>query len=77
MGKHIECGDPVGLLVHDYKDGLPILMLYRNQHSDISLDVAKWTVENVPFYFADDLIRQEADELALKLILLGAEVEIV
>lgn len=77
MKKHIDCGDPVDLLVRDYDDGLPILKLYRQQNPGIELSVAKWTVEDVPFYFASDLLREEAEELAGELTQLGADVEII
>jgi ribosomal protein L7/L12 len=77
MKKHIDCGDPVDLLVRDYDDGLPILKLYRQQNPGIKSSIALWTVEDVPFYFANDLFREEADELAEKLNQLGATVEII
>lgn len=77
MKHHIDCGNPVDLLVEDYDDGLPILKLYRQHHRDIDLSTAKWVVENVPFYFAFDLLKVEADELAIKLNELGATVEII
>ena len=78
MKKHIDCGDPVDVLVKDYDDGLAILMFYRQYHNrDTELSMAKWVVEDVPFYFADDLIREEADKLVIKLRQLGAKVEII
>ena len=77
MKKHIDCGDPVDLLVRDYDDGLPILKLYRQQNPGIELSVAKWTVEDVPCYFASDLLREEAEELAGELTQLGTDVEII
>jgi len=78
MKKHIDCGEPVDLLVKDYDDGLQILKLYRQQYPSIPLAMAKWTVEDVPFYFAYGLMEIEADELAEKLNqLAGATVEII
>ena len=77
MKKHIDCGDPVDLLVRDYDDGLPILKLYRQQNPGIELSVAKWTVEDVPCYVASDLRREEAEELAGELTQLGTDVEII
>ena len=74
--QRIVCGDPVDLLVTGYDDGLLILKLYRQQNPGITLSTAKSTVEHIPFYFASDLLKIEADELAEKLNQLGAEVEI-